>query len=348
MHVSFPLSSSSALHHPPRLFLNATAVRHPRLSPLAAAMVRELGVVDESDKVLAHDDAFPSTQVTSSLASDVPMQPVDSSATTDSLFQTTNDRTSVARNLDVTFALNWLSSRTRGEQALLVVIVLALSRLWLSVLNWGVVLATVLGAGLGGFMVAFYLLAVPEDTRLKRASAIAKIGRYKSLHLEMVDGVPSWSDAEKLEAVDHSFGIQLDETKDGNYDKVDISPDIDPLVEDMISFTLRDFVNVPVGLASEGQHNVPLRKSLVAMAMNVSKKFSNVRLPETALLAVFGLQNSFIVHLVRRQAHGNSNYGPSIQTSYVPSILISVPIENYLQADSLSRNMSKRTPILTR
>lgn len=264
-------------------------------------MVRELGVMDESDRVLAHDDTLPSTHAPSTPTSDVPMQPVDSLATVDSIFQITNDGTSLARarSLDVKSALNWLSSRTRGEQALLAAVVLAFSRLYLSVLNWGVILAAILGAGLGGFMVAFYLLAVPEDTRLRRASVIAKIGRYKSLHLEMVDGVPSWSDAEKLETVDHSFGIQLDEIKDVNYDKVDISPDIDPLVEDMISFTLRDFVNVPVGLASEGQHNVPLRKSLVAMAMNVSKKFSNVRLPETALLAVFGLQNSFIVHLVR-------------------------------------------------
>jgi hypothetical protein len=72
----------------------------------------------------------------------------------------------------------------------------------------------------------------------------------------------------------------------------------------MISFTIRDFVNVPVGLVSEGQHNIPLRKSLVTMAMNVSNKFSNARLPETALLAVFGLQNSFIVHLVRMQELG--------------------------------------------
>ena len=80
--------------------------------------------------------------------------------------------------------------------------------------------------------------------------------------------------------------------------RVSISPDIDPVVEEMISFTLRDFVNVPVGLVSVGQHNVPLRASLVAMAMNLSSRLTNMRLPETALLAVFGLQNNFIVHLV--------------------------------------------------
>lgn len=75
------------------------------------------------------------------------------------------------------------------------------------------------------------------------------------------------------------------------------------MVEDMISYALRDFVNVPVGLVSEGQHNVPLRASMVAMAMNLTSRFSNVRLPETALLAVFGLQNNFIVHLVRTKNH---------------------------------------------
>lgn len=90
----------------------------------------------------------------------------------------------------------------------------------------------------------------------------------------------------------------MTEAKDEGHEKVNISPDIDPMIEEMISFTLRDFVNVPVGLGSEGQHNVPLRNSLVTMAMNLSKRFYNVRLPETALLALFGLQNSFIVHLV--------------------------------------------------
>lgn len=79
-----------------------------------------------------------------------------------------------------------------------------------------------------------------------------------------------------------------------------IAPDIDPMVEEMVSFALRDFVNVPMGLVSEGNHNIPLRKSLVAMVMNVSNRLSNMRLPETALLGVFGLQNSFIVHLVRK------------------------------------------------
>lgn len=82
------------------------------------------------------------------------------------------------------------------------------------------------------------------------------------------------------------------------------------MVEDMISYALRDFVNVPVGLVSEGQHNVPLRASMVAMAMNLTSRFSNVRLPETALLAVFGLQNSFIVHLVstKKPAACNNNF----------------------------------------
>lgn len=71
------------------------------------------------------------------------------------------------------------------------------------------------------------------------------------------------------------------------------------MVEDMIAYALRDFVNVPVGLVSEGHHNIPLRASLVAMAMNMANRLGNMRLPETALLAVFGIQNSFIVHLVK-------------------------------------------------
>ncbi|GJJ75703.1 hypothetical protein EMPS_08061 [Entomortierella parvispora] len=259
-------------------------------------MVWGLDVVNKSDNV---QDDTASTKPTSIPAAtcDKSMEPADSSASVHNPPQAIRDSCDMARNLDIEFALDWLYSRTRGEQALFAATVLLLSRLWLSTLNWGIVLAAILGASLGGFMVAFYLLAVPEDTRLKRASVVAKMGQYKSLHIEMVDGLPSLSDAKELKAADHSFGIHLTEVKDENYDKVDISPDIDPLVEDMISFTLRDFVNVPVGLTSEGHHNIPLRKSLVTMAMNVSKKFSNVRLPETALLAVFGLQNSFIVHL---------------------------------------------------
>lgn len=70
------------------------------------------------------------------------------------------------------------------------------------------------------------------------------------------------------------------------------------MVEDMIAYALRDFLNVPVGLVSEGHHNIPLRASMVAMTMNLANRLGNMRLPETALLAVFGIQNSFIVHLV--------------------------------------------------
>lgn len=89
------------------------------------------------------------------------------------------------------------------------------------------------------------------------------------------------------------------ETMTVEHKRVCISPDIDPVVEEMISFALRDFVNEPLGLVSEGQHNIPLRAALVAMAMTVYNRLFNMRLPETALLGVFGLQNSFIVHLVR-------------------------------------------------
>ncbi|KAF9132734.1 hypothetical protein BGW39_011438 [Mortierella sp. 14UC] len=160
-------------------------------------------------------------------------------------------------------------------------------------IGWATLFVGVVGMGLGGFVVAFYLLAVPEATRLKRASTVAKFGKHHDQRFEIVEGVPSWSGTfEKPLAIS-----PLSEPKDTDLQHVRISPDIDPMVEDMISYALRDFVNVPVGLVSEGQHNGPLRASLVAMAMNVSSRFSNVRLPETALLAVFGLQNNFIVHL---------------------------------------------------
>ncbi|KAF9903298.1 hypothetical protein EC991_003990 [Linnemannia zychae] len=160
-------------------------------------------------------------------------------------------------------------------------------------IGWVTLFVGVLGMGFGGFVVAFYLLAVPEATRLKRASTVAKFGKHHDQRFEIVEGVPVWTDSlEKPLTI-----TPLSEPKDAALQHVRISPDIDPMVEDMISYALRDFVNVPVGLVSEGQHNDPLRASLVAMAMNVSSRFSNVRLPETALLAVFGLQNSFIVHL---------------------------------------------------
>ncbi|KAG0372258.1 hypothetical protein BGX24_000490 [Mortierella sp. AD032] len=162
-------------------------------------------------------------------------------------------------------------------------------------IGWATLFVGVLGMGFGGFVVAFYLLAVPEATRLKRASTVAKFGKHHDQRFEIVEGVPSWS--ESLEKASPLTITPLPEAKDAHLQYVRISPDIDPMVEDMISYALRDFVNVPVGLVSEGQHNGPLRASLVAMAMNVSSRFSNVRLPETALLGVFGLQNNFIVHL---------------------------------------------------
>ncbi|KAF9116094.1 hypothetical protein BGX27_004892 [Mortierella sp. AM989] len=163
-------------------------------------------------------------------------------------------------------------------------------------LGWGTVIVGVLGMGFGGFMAAFYLLAVPEATRLQRARTIANFGKHPDQKLEIIDRVPAWSNTIAKDE-DSIKEVHLPETKEIQHQRVCISPDIDPMVEEMITYTLRDFVNVPVGLVSEGQHNIPLRTSLVAMAMNVSNRLSNMRLPETALLGVFGLQNSFIVHL---------------------------------------------------
>ncbi|KAF9583645.1 hypothetical protein BGW38_008956 [Lunasporangiospora selenospora] len=162
--------------------------------------------------------------------------------------------------------------------------------------NWATILVGLLGVGVGAFGVAFFLLSAPEATRHKRASTLAQLGLHRDQQLALVDGVPTWSTvSEKEPCLQQS--IKLPETNTEEYSRVAISDDIDPMFEEMITFALRDFVNVPVGLVSVGQHNIPLRASMVAMVMNLSKRLSSMRLPETALLGVFGLQNSFIVHL---------------------------------------------------
>ncbi|KAF9186141.1 hypothetical protein BGZ50_002634 [Haplosporangium sp. Z 11] len=193
--------------------------------------------------------------------------------------------------------VKYIASRDQRELGIVAAVVgLIFARCCLRWMNWTTIVVAVLGMGFGGFVVAFHLLAVPEATRLKRASAIAKFGKFHDQQYEIVDGVPEWSKEVEKKA-ESSTEVQLTEIKDAGHQRVCIAPDIDPMVEEMISYTLRDFVNVPMGLVSQGQHNVPLRASLVAMAMNVSSRLSNMRLPETALLAVFGLQNNFIVHL---------------------------------------------------
>lgn len=69
-------------------------------------------------------------------------------------------------------------------------------------IGWATLFVGVLGMGFGGFIVAFYLLAVPEATRLKRASTVAKFGKHHDQRFEIVDGVPSWSDShEKVSAL---------------------------------------------------------------------------------------------------------------------------------------------------
>ncbi|KAG0216284.1 hypothetical protein BGX28_004650 [Mortierella sp. GBA30] len=197
--------------------------------------------------------------------------------------------------------MRFMASRDERERCIVATVTgLVAVRVCLPWLTWTTILGAVLGMGVGGFVVAFYLLAVPETTRIKRASTFANFGRHHHQRFEIVDGVPSWSDAlEKQDSLLENRVLSTHTTNDNNVQpqRVNISPEIDPMVEEMISFTLRDFVNVPVGLVSVGQHNVPLRASLVAMWMNLSTRLSNMRLPETALLAIFGLQNNFIVHL---------------------------------------------------
>ncbi|KAF9962882.1 hypothetical protein BGZ70_007816 [Mortierella alpina] len=195
-------------------------------------------------------------------------------------------------------AVRFLASRDDRERAIAAAVIgLVVARYsLLTLFSWTTILVAVLSMGLGGFVVAFYLLSVPETTRLKRASALANFGKHHDQRFEIVDGVPSWPTVSQKDAsVPESVSLAV--AKNADFQRVNISPDIDPAVEEMITYTLRDFVNVPVGLVSVGQHNIPLRASLVAMAMNLSTRLTNMRLPETALLAVFGLQNNFIVHL---------------------------------------------------
>ncbi|KAG9324310.1 hypothetical protein KVV02_004599 [Mortierella alpina] len=195
-------------------------------------------------------------------------------------------------------AVRFLASRDDRERTIAAAVIglVVVRYSLLTFLNWTTILVAVLSMGLGGFVAAFYLLAAPETTRLKRASAIANFGKHHDQRFEIVDGVPSWPTvSQKDDPVPESTSLAVGKSVD--LQRVNISPEIDPVVEEMISYTLRDFVNVPVGLVAVGQHNVPLRASLVAMAMNLSSRLTNMRLPETALLAVFGLQNNFIVHL---------------------------------------------------
>ncbi|KAF9312252.1 hypothetical protein BG003_006451, partial [Podila horticola] len=226
-------------------------------------------------------------------------------------------------SLDIHSLIKLITSRDERELTILAVVGgLIAARLLLPQLSIAHVLVGTLGMGIGGFGVAFYLLSVPEHIRVKRASAIAKLGTHGPQYLDsLMPDSPVKSTLEPKE--ESSLGIHLTETKDVTFEQVKISPEIDPMVEDMIAYALRDFVNVPVGLVSEGHHNIPLRASLVAMAMNMANRLGNMRLPETALLAVFGIQNSFIVHLRAYR---------ELRSSRLP---ITEYVMNYANADSV-------------
>ncbi|KAF9354155.1 hypothetical protein BGX34_011182 [Mortierella sp. NVP85] len=235
-----------------------------------------------------------------------------------------NENTSLKSDMER--LISWIMNREERELGIigLAVGLIVVHCLVPRIISWSSILVGVLGMTIGGFFTAFYLLAVPEDTRLKRAQRIATFGKHYDRGFEIIDGVPSWSNAIEKRGED-AKDKSLIETENVDLQRVRISPDIDPMVEEMISFMLRDFVNEPIGLVSEGQHNIPLRASLVAMAMNISSRLFSMQLPETALLGVFGLQNSFIVHLrayrelrasrlpiaeyVKRHANSNSVLG---------------------------------------
>ncbi|KAI9233387.1 MAG: PXA domain-containing protein [Podila humilis] len=271
------------------------------------------------DHITTSDEAPPKTETATPTSSPVPAltssplpssQPTeehqDPSASEDTMnsdAKTTSDKVTSSppstsdthTSLDIQSLFKQITNRDERELTILAVVGgLIVIRLLLPQLSVVHVLIGTLGMGVGGFGVAFYLLSVPEHTRVKRALAVAKLGTHGHEYLDSLLPDPVKSTEPKAES---SHGIHLTETKDATFEQVQISSEIDPMVEDMIAYALRDFVNVPVGLVSEGHHNIPLRASMVAMAMNLANRLGNMRLPETALLAVFGIQNSFIVHL---------------------------------------------------
>ncbi|KAG0230412.1 hypothetical protein BGW42_000958 [Actinomortierella wolfii] len=176
----------------------------------------------------------------------------------------------------------------------------------LKLFSWSQWLIAVLGILAGVFGSAYFMFALPESSNQRRSVMLAGFGQGLFEHKETRKASTN-NDAEVLLG-DSTTGVasvqsakplsaKVIETSTQRYDRVQIASDIDPMAEQMITYFLRDFVNVPLGLASEGEHNNPLRASLATMFMNLSKKLTGMRLPETPLLGVFGLQNNFIVHL---------------------------------------------------
>ncbi|KAF8957075.1 hypothetical protein BGZ46_002267 [Entomortierella lignicola] len=258
--------------------LSTTASLHSPTGVVAAE--EQNNTLEKTIDDVSHEKALPGTPKLDKTSSDVDVDSIKAS-----------NKTNIEH-----FIARIISKEERDPNVVGGLVGLVLVLFCLPRLSWSTVIVGILGVGFGGFIATFYLLAVPEATRLQRAQTIANFGKHPDQRLEIIDRVPTWINAVRNDE-EHAKGVHLDDIKEAEHQQVRISPDIDPMVEEMITFTLRDFVNVPIGLVSKGQHNIPLRASLVAMVMNMSHRLSNMQLPETALLGVFGLQNSFIVHL---------------------------------------------------
>lgn len=88
-------------------------------------------------------------------------------------------------SLDIQSLIKLITNRDERELTILAVVGgLIAVRLLLPQLSIAHVLVGTLGMGIGGFGVAFYLLSVPEHTRTKRASAIAKLGTHGHQYLD--------------------------------------------------------------------------------------------------------------------------------------------------------------------
>ena len=97
----------------------------------------------------------------------------------------TSDTSDTHASLDIQSLIKQITNRNERELTILAVVGgLIVVRLLLPQLSIVHVLIGTLGMGVGGFGVAFYLLSVPEHTRVKRASAIAKLGTHGHEYLD--------------------------------------------------------------------------------------------------------------------------------------------------------------------
>ncbi|KAF9158688.1 hypothetical protein DFQ26_007354 [Actinomortierella ambigua] len=218
--------------------------------------------------------------------------------------ETTQKFKSTESDDQIAQVLELLREYAKHDAALPIGVAVAVFATFLKLFSWSQWLIALLSALAGVFGSAYFMFASPESNTMRRSTAIPGFGQrlFQSQDALTLFNSNAATDqlldtnAASTAAVQSPTAI-CTKTAIQRYDRVQIASDIDPMVEQMITYFLRDFVNVPVGLLSVGEHNLPLRASLATMFMNLSKKLTGMRLPETPLLGVFGLQNNFIVHL---------------------------------------------------